>query len=407
MKGFGKWFCALALAVVAPATATAASISDDEVRIGLLTDMGSIYRLVGRGAEVAAEIAIEEFGGKVLGKKIRLYVRDHKIDPEVAMKHAKELHEQHKVDAFLEMVGTNVAVPLQKYAAENNILALHTGTASSILTGPACSPVGVHWAYDSYALAAGTAAAIMKQGGDSWFFITADNVFGKVLQADASSVINKMGGKIVGTAFHPFKAKDFSAQLLQAKASGAKVIGLATAGDDVNELIRQAYELGMMNGDQIIAGLLVSENLPQTMGMYAAAGVKFTTGWERSLSPEHREWDRRFRDRTGLGATMYSVGVYSVVRHYLKAIEAAGTDEAKAVIAKMREMPVNDIFAKGGKLRPDGRMVHDMYLAEIKKATDSRGVGDYFAIIDVIPGDQAFRPMEEGGCPLIKTSKKS
>jgi len=404
-KPVSRWLSALALAMAVPVTAAqAAGISDDEVRIGLLSDFMSIYRNVGRGAEAAAEMAIEDFGGTVLGKKVRLYTRDHKIDAEVAMKHAKELHEQHKVDAFLEMVGTNVAVPLQKYAAENNILALHTGTASSILTGSACSPVGVHWVYDSYALSAGTAAAIMKQGGDSWFFITADNTFGKVLQADASSVITKMGGKVVGTAFHPFKAKDFSTQLLQAKASGAKVIGLATAGDDLNALLRQAYELDMMSGEQIMAGLLVAEDVPRAVGLYVAAGLKLTTGWNWQLNAETRDWATRFRKRTGFGGSMYTAGVYSAVTHYLKAIEAAGTDDAKTVVAKMRELPVNDVFAKGGKLRPDGRMVHDMYLAEIRRASDSREAFDHYKILDIIPGDQAFRPMAEGGCPLVKST---
>jgi len=407
MKNRSNWFFALAMAIALPATATqAADISDGEVRIGLISDMMSIYRSVGRGAEAAAEMAIEDFGGKVLGKPIRLYVRDHKIDAEVAMQHAKELHEQHHIDAFLEMVGTAVAVPLQRYAKANNIAALHTGTASSILTGPECSPVGVHWVYDTYALAAGTAAAIMKQGGDSWFFITADNTFGKVLQADAANVINRMGGKVVGTAYHPFKAKDYTAQLLQAKASGAKVIGLATAGDDLNALLRQAYELDMMNGEQTIAGLLVAEEVPRQVGMYVSGGLKLTTGWNWKQDAETRAWTDRFRKRTGLGSSMYSVGVYSVVLHYLKAIEAAGTDDAKVVVAKMREIPVNDVFTRNGKLRIDGRMVHDMFLAEVKRATESREAFDYYNILDVIPGDQAFRPMEEGGCPLVKTAKK-
>ena len=400
-----RWLGGFALAASASAmTAQAADISDGEVRIGLLSDMMSIYRNVGRGAEAAAEMAIEDFGGQVLGKPIRLYVRDHKIDPDVAMKHAKELHEQHHVDAFLEMVGTNVAVPLQRYAKENNIAALHTGTASSILTGPECSPVGVHWVYDTYALSAGTAAAIMKQGGDSWFFITADNTFGKTLQGDAVSVINRMGGKVVGTAYHPFKAKDYSMQLLQAKASGAKVIGLATAGDDLNALLRQAYELDMMNGEQTIAGLLVAEEVPRQVGMYVSGGLKLTTGWNWKQDAETRAWAMRFRKRTGFGGSMYTAGVYSVVTHYLKAIEAAGTDDAKVVVAKMREIPVNDVFTRNGKLRIDGRMVHDMFLAEVKRATESREAFDHYKILDVIPGDVAFRPMEEGGCPLVKTA---
>jgi branched-chain amino acid transport system substrate-binding protein len=398
MRKLVKWLSVAAMAL--PIHAAHSGISDNEVRIGLITDLSSVFRGVGYVADIAAEMAIEDFGGKVLGKPIRLYVRDHKLDPEVAMEVAKDLHENHKVDAFLEMVGTNVAIPLQKYAAENNILALHTGAGAGVLTGALCSPVGVHWVWDTHAVAAGTAAALTKPG-DTWFFITADYAFGKLLQADATTVVERLGGKVIGSASHPFKAADYTAQLLEAQASGANVIALANAGDETVAAISQAYELGIMGGEQTVAALFASEQTAQQLGPYIAGGVKLTTAFYWNMDDETRAWGARFRARSGARGTMFSVGIYSVVLHYLKAIEAAGTDEPKAVIAKMREMPVNDVFARNGRLRPDGRMVHDMYLAEIKNAQDSRLHGDFFNIVQVIPGDKAFKPMEEGGCPLV------
>jgi len=401
-----KWLCALALA--APVMGAHAEFSDNEVRIGLISDMSSAYRFVGRGAHIAAEMAIEDFGGTVRGKPIRLYARNHELKAEVALKHAEELHKQYNVDAFLEMVGTNVAVPLQKYARENNILALHSGTASSILTGKECSPIGVHWTYDTYALAAGTAAAIMKQGGDSWYFITADYAFGKTLQADAAAVVKRMGGTIVGTAMHPFKGKDFMAQVAQAYNSGAKVIALANAGDDAIVAIRHGYELGMLRDpEKSVAGLLVSETVVRDVGLYVSNGLKLTTAWYWDYDDQTREWNARFRKRSGITGSMFTAGVYSVVLHYLKAMEAANSDDPKTVIAKMRELPVNDMFARNGKLRIDGRMVHDMYLAEVKKASDSKVEGDYFKILSVIPGEQAFRPLEESECPYVKEARNT
>jgi len=400
-----KWLCALALTI--PAMGARADFSDGEVRIGMITDMSSVYRYVGRGAEIAAEMAIEDYGGKVRGKPIRLYVRDHKLQAEEGLKHGKELHQQFKVDAFLEMVGTNVAVPLQKYARENNILALHTGTASSILSGQECSPIGVHWTYDTYAVAAGTATALVQQGGDSWFFVTADYTFGKVLQADAETALKRAGGTVVGTALHPFKGKDFMAQMAQARASGAKVVALANAGDDAILAIRQGYELGLLSGgEQSMAGLLVSEFVIRDVGLYVTNGLKLTTAWFADYDDQTRDWAARFRKRSGITADMFNAGVYSVVLHYLKAVEATNSDDPKTVIAKMREMPVNDMFARNGKLRIDGRMVHDMYLVEVKKASESKFAGDYYRHLATIPGDKAFRPIEDGDCPYVKEMGK-
>lgn len=399
MNKIFTWVFSLAIAL--PLVANAA-ISDGEIRIGLVTDMTSVYRDVGQGAEIAAEMAIEDFGGKINGKPIRLYVRDHRLDPEVAMGHAKELHQDKKVDVFIEMVGTNVAIPMQRYAKEHNILAIHTGTASSILTGAECSPTGIHWAYDTYALAGGTAAATISQGADSWFFITADYLFGKVLQAEATAVINRNGGKIVGTATHPLKATDFTSQLAAAAQSGAKVIALANAGHDTIRAIQQAHEFGIgRSGDQALVGLLVTEGTVRDLGPYVSQGLQLTTAFYQYYDAQTAKWGERFRARAGQNASMYTASVYSALMHYFKAVQATGSDEAKTVIAKMRELPVNDFFARNGKLRADGRLVHDMYLAEVKKPSEVERNGDYFKILQVIPGDQAFRPLEEGNCPYL------
>ncbi len=400
MKSLGKWLSGLAMALAA--TGASANFSDNEVRIGLITDLTSVYKDVGYYADVAAEMAVEDFGGKVLGKKVRFYVRDHKLNTELALKHAKELDEQYNVDAFLEMVGTNVAIPLQRYAKENEILALHTGTASSLLTGAECSPYGVHWTYDTYALAGGSAGALAKQGVKTWYFITVDYAFGKVLQAEAEAVIKASGGKVLGTSTHAFKATDFSSQLLEARRSGADVIALANAGHDTVLTVRQAYELGLLDGSQKIVSLLFTENLPQLVGMHASEGVTFASAYHWSRDDETRAWHERFYQRSGASSTMYSVGVYSAVLHYLKAIEAAGTDDPKAVIAKMRELPVNDVLARNGRVREDGRMVHDMLLLRVKSPTQVQTKHDYYEIVDVIPGDEAFRPLEAGGCPYIQ-----
>ena len=404
MKTGFSWLCGLALTL--PVAAANAAISDGEIRIGLVTDMTSVYKQVGQGAEIAAEMAIEDFGGQINGKKIRLYVRDHKLDAEIAMTHAKELHQKEKVDLFIEMVGTNVAIPMQRYARENNILAIHTGSATSILTGKECSPSGVHWSYDTYALAGGTAAATIAQGADTWYFITADYAFGKVLQEEATAVIERNGGQVLGTSLHPLKATDFTAQLAAAVQSGAKVIALANAGYDATRAIRQAYELGVGNSEeQMLVGLLITETAVIDLGQSVAQGLKLTTAFYWNYDEQTRAWSARFRERSGINATMYHASVYSALMHYFKAVQATNSDDTKTVLTKMQQLPVNDFFARNGKLREDGRMVHDMYLLEIKKPAEVEAIGDYYKILQVIPGDKAFRPLAEGGCPHL--AKKS
>lgn len=390
------------LMLVLPMFTANAAISDNEIRIGLITDMSSVYKQVGLGATIAAEMAIEDFGGQVNGKKIRLYARDHKLDAEVGMQHAKDLYENEKVDLFIEMVGTNVALPIQRYARENEILAIHTGSATSILTGAECSPTSAHWSYDTYALAAGTAAAIIEQGGDTWYFITADYAFGRTLQAEATAMIERSGGKVLGTSLHPLKAADFTMQLAAAAKSGAKVIALANAGYDATRAIRQAYEFGIgKSGDQRLTGLLITETAVLDLGQLVSQGLQLTTAFYWNYDEQTRAWSKRFRDRSGINATMFHASVYSALMHYFKAVEATGSDDAKTVIAKMRELPVNDFFARNGKLREDGRLLKDMYLLEIKKPDEVEALADYYKILQVIPGDKAFRPIDEGGCPYL------
>jgi len=397
----------LALAVAMPSVALA-DFSDGEVRIGLLSDFSSIYQDIGQGSEIAAEMAIEDFGGEVNGHKVVLLTRDHKLQKDVAMKEAKDLDKNHHVDAFLDMVGTNVAVPLQGYAAKHDILALHTGSASSILTGKYCSPLGVHWVYNTYALSAGLARSIVENGGKKWFFVTVDYIFGKVLERDATEAVKKAGGEVLGHAYHKFKGSNMTPQLLEAMNSGADVIALANAGDDTQATIRQAWELGITGrGQQQLVGLLMTQDVIQNLGLYVASGVKFVTGWVWSMNKETRAFNDRFYQRSGTQATMFSAGVYSVVTHYLKAMQATDSDDPKTVIAKMREMPVNDVFAHNGKLRRDGRMVHDMYLVQVKTPEESKADGDYLKIVSVIPGDKAFRPLSESNCSYINGGKDS
>ena len=394
----------LALLILLPATHSFAQISNDEVRIALLTDLSSIYSAVGQGSIIAAEMAIEDFGGTVRGKKIRLIVRDHKLDPKVAMKEAEDLDKNVHADAFLGMIGSNVAIPLQMYAKAHNILTMQTGSASSSLTGKYCSPIGVHWVYDTHALAAGTASAITKQGGKKWFFVTVDYIFGHLLEKEASGVVKANGGTVLGHALHPFKGRNFSAQLIEAQRSGAQVIAFADAGDDAKTALRDAYELGLMQGGQRIAGLLITRDVIRSLGLYVTSGLEYVTGWVSNRTPESKAWTERYQERAGENGSMFYAGIYSVVTQYLKAVEATGSDDPKTVIAKMRQMPVNDIFTHNGHLREDGLMVHDMYLVKVKSPSESHGWGDYYKVVKVIPGEDAFGGLADSTCPYIKNT---
>ena len=382
----------------------AEAISNDVVKIGLLLDMSSLYAdITGTGSVAAAQLAIEDFGGKVLGKPVELIHADHQNKADIAASKAREWYDRDKVDAILDVAASGPALAVVPIAKEKNRIAVFSGPGSARLTNDACTAVTAHYAYDTYALANSTARAVVKNGGDSWFFLTADYTFGTTLEKDASDVIRANGGKVLGSVRHPLNASDFSSFLVQAQGSGAKVIGLANAGGDTISAIKAAREFGLTtSGKQSLAGLLVYINDVHTLGLEAAQGMLLTTGFYWDHDDESRKWSRRFFEKTKKMPNMSQAGLYSSVMHYLKAVKAAGTDETGAVMQKMREMPVNDMFAKNGRIREDGRMVHDMYLYQVKKPSESKAPWDYYKLVSTIPGEQAFQPLSASACPLVK-----
>ncbi len=391
----------LGVSALAMASAATAEISDGAVRIGLLTDMSGTYSgVAGPGTVVAAQMAIEDFGGTVAGAPIELLTADHQNKADIAANRAREWGESDGVDAFAELVTTSTAMAVFEIAKQQNKVTLVSGAASSPLTGEACIPSGVHWTYNTRALANGTGAAVVAEGGDTWYFLTADYAFGQALEADVTKVVEAAGGQVLGSIRHPFPASDFSSFVLQAQASGAKVIGLANAGADTTNAIKAANEFGLVAGGQSIAALLMFISDVHALGLETAQGIQLTTGFYWDANDETRAWSERFGERmNGAMPTMVQAGVYSSVMHYLKAIEATGTDETDAVIAQMRATPINDFFAKNGVLRSDGRMVHDMYLARVKSPAESTGPWDYYEIIRTIPGEEAYGTLEESTCP--------
>lgn len=403
-KAVKGWTGAGLVMAAAMATGNAqAQVSDDAIRIGFLTDFSSVYAdSAGQGSLIAAQLAVEDMGGEVLGHPVEIIAVDHQLDEDVALEEAERLRTEHNVDAFAEMVGTQVAVPLQKYAAEHEIVALHTGTASSSLTNEHCSPYGVHWAYDTHALSAGTAAGMLQRGAESFYFVTVDYSFGHTLEADARSVIEAGGGEVLGRSLTEFRADDVSPALLDAQASGADVIALANAGGDHRTSVRQAYEYEILQGEQDVVALLTAINNVQSLGLYASEGLIFTTGFYWDQNDATREWSERFRQRHGRIPNMLQAGTYSAVLHYLKAIEEAGTDESDAVMEAMRSVPIDDFFAQNGTLREDGRMVHDMLLVEVKGPGESSYRSDYLRVLETVPGEQAYRPLEESECDLVE-----
>ena len=399
---FAAGICALAAGL----GAAQAQVSDDAVRIGILNDQSGLYADVsGPGGVTAARMAVEDFGGKVAGKPVEVVFADHQNKPDIGSAIANQWIDTDKVDAIVDVPTSSVALAIQEITKNKNRVHLNSGAASSDLTGPKCSPTGIHYTYDTYALANGTGTTIVKEGGDSWYFITADYAFGHALEKDTGDAVKAAGGKVVGAVRTPFPGTtDFSSFLLQAQGSGAKVVGLANAGGDTINSIKQAGEFGLVAGGQKLAGLLVFITDVHSLGLKTAQGLTITTGFYWDLNDETRAWSKKFAERSGgKMPTMVQAGIYSSVTHYLKAIEAAKTDEAKAVVAKMKETPINDFFVKGGKIRQDGRMVHTMYLAQVKTPAESKGPWDYYKIVREIPGDQAFRPMDaKYGCPLVK-----
>src|ERR1700682_767169 len=391
---------AMALAVTTPANA---QISDDVVKIGLILDMSSIYAdITGKGSADAGQMAIDDFGGKLLGKPIELVYADHQNKADIAAAKAREWFENDHVDAILDVAASATALAALEVAKSKNKIIVFNGPAATRLTNEACAPLSVHWTYDTYALAHGTGYATVKQGYDTWFFITADYAFGQDLERDTTAVVVANGGKVVGGVRAPINTPDFSSFLLQAQASKAKVIALANAGADTTNAIKQASEFGIVKGGQKMIALLQEITDTHALGVKATEGLIVTDAFYWDMNDETRAFSKRFNEKVGHMPTMIQAGLYSATMHYLKAIEAIGTDEAPKVMEQMRATPINDFFAHGGKIRIDGRMVHDMYLFEVKKPEESRGEWDLYKLLATVRGDEAFRPLDKGGCPLVK-----
>ncbi len=372
------------------------------LKIGVMEGFSGVYGDLTAGEVEAMQMAIEDVGGKVLGRPIEILSADHQTKPDVGAQIARKWYDVDGVKMITGLGTSSVALAVRKVAQEKGMIDINTGAASADLTGPACSETGAHWVYDTYALAQVTGSAMVKAGGDSWYFLTADYAFGHALERDVTAVVQAAGGKVLGGVRHPLSTQDFSSFLLQAQASKAKVIGLANAGQDTINSIKQAGEFGIVKGGQRLAGLLVFATDVQSLTLPVAQGLVLTESFYWDLNDETRAWTKRYRAKKDRLPSMLTAGVYSSTLHYLKAVQAAGTDDAKAVMAKMREMPVNDVMTKNGKLREDGRLVRDMYLFQVKSPAESKGKDDIYKLIATVPGDQAYRPLKDGKCPFVK-----
>jgi branched-chain amino acid transport system substrate-binding protein len=393
------------LALAAFTGAASAQISDDVVKIGVLTDMSSLYAdATGKGSLAAVEMAVADYGSKVGGKPVVVVSADHQNKPDVGVSIARNWYDNEKVDAIFDVPTSSVALPISALTREKNKIHINSGGGTSDLTGVACSPNTVHWTYDTYSLANVAGRAMVKRGEDSWFFVTADYAFGMALERDTANVVKENGGKVLGDVRHPLNSSDFSSFLLQAQASKAKVIGLANAGGDTQNALKQAAEFGITQAGQKVVALLVEITDVHSLGVKATQGLIVTDAFYWDTNDETRAFSNRFNEKVGHMPTMIQAGLYSATMHYLKAIETIGTDEAPKVMAQMRETPINDFFVKGGKIRIDGRMVHDMYLFEVKKPEESKGPWDLYKLLATVPGDEAFRPLDKGNCPLVKTN---
>ncbi|WIM10092.1 ABC transporter substrate-binding protein [Enhydrobacter sp.] len=391
----------VSLAVVGLA-AIAQAETPAPLKIGVLAGLSGVYADVAQGQVEAMQLAVEDVGGKVLGRPIEVVSADHQNKPDVAAGIARKWYDE-GVKMISGIDTSSVGLAVRKVAQEKGQIDLNVGSASADLTGPACSATGAHWVYDTYALAHVTGSAVVKNGGDTWFFITADYAFGKSMEDETTKIIKAAGGKVLGGVKHPLSTQDFSSYILQAQASKAKIVGLANAGMDTVNAIKQAAEFGVVKGGQRVAALLIFESDVQSLGLPVAQGLVLTTAFYWDLNDETRAWTKRFRAKKDKLPNLTTAGVYSATLHYLKAVQAAGTDDPKAVMAKMREMPINDMMTKNGKLRADGRVIRDMYLFQVKSPAESKGKDDIYKLLATVPGDQAYRPLEDGHCPLIKS----
>lgn len=380
----------------------AQGLSDDAVRIGAMVDMTGVYSANGGlGAVLGAEMAIEDFGGTVNGKPVELSSANYQNRVDVASNLAREWIDQDGVDMIIESTDSAAAIAIQNIGKEKSVLTVAAGSASTALTNDECSPVGIHYVYDTFALATGTGNAIVKSGLTDWYFITADYAFGHSLEENTANVVKELGGKVVGTVRHPFKASDYSSFILQAQSSGAQVVAFANAGTDFSTALKQASEFGVVQSGQTIAGMLVFLTDIYALGLDVAQGLTYTTGFYWDHDDETRAFARRFKERHGTMPTMIQAGFHSAVTHYLKGVEATGSDDAVTVRKWMAENPINDFFAKDGYIREDGRMMHTMYLAQIKSPEDAAHEDDVAQVLREIPAEDAFMPLERSTCSLV------
>ena len=396
---------ALAGALLAGAALIAPASAQTAVKIGVLGDRSGAYSdISGEGSVVAARLALEDFKPEQHGLKVEIVSADHQNKPDVGAAIARQWYDRDSVDMITDGVTSSVALAISQVTKEKNKVFIDTGAGTADLTGPQCSPNTIHWVYDTVALANGTGGAMVKRGGNTWFFLTADYVFGQTLQRDTTKVIDKNGGKVVGSVKTPFPTADFSSFLLQAQGSGAKVIGLANAGADTINSIKQAGEFGITEGGQSLAGLLVFSSDVHSLGTKVAQGLVLTEPFYWDLNDQTRAFSDRFsKQMKGSKPTSNHAGVYSDVLHYLKAVaELKSTADGAATVAKMKAIPTDDPLFGKGVVRADGRKIHDMYLFEVKKPAESKGEWDLYKKLETIPGDQVFRPLGEGGCPLVK-----
>ena len=385
------------------ASAAHAEISDNVVKIGILNDMSGPYSaLGGQGSLEAAKMAVEDFGGTVQGAPVEVVGADHQNKADIGATIARQWFDAEQVDTIMDLTTSSVALAVQAIAGEKQKIDIVTGGGTSDLSGKACTPYSFHWAYDTHALAVGTGGAVVKAGGDSWFFLTADYAFGYSLEENTTKTVEAAGGKVLGSVRHPLNNNDYSAFLLQAQASGAKVIGLASAGLDTQNAIKQAAEFGITQGGQSLAGLLLFITDIHGLGLDTAQGLYLTEGFYWDRDDQSREFGKRFMDRTGGMPSMVHASVYSAVTQYLKAIDAAGGDGTEAVAAKLKEMPVDDVFGRGAKVAANGRLMNTQYLMQVKTPDESRYDWDYYKIVAEIPGEQAYLDPAQSGCPLVQ-----
>ena len=393
---------AAAICAMSFSLAAHAQVSGDTIKIGFITDMSGLYSDIdGQGGAEAIKMAIADAGTVIAGKKVEFISADHQNKADIAASKAREWFDQQGVDMLIGGTNSGANLAMAKVAAEKKKIFISIGAGSSRLTNEECTPYTIHYAYDTVALARGTGGAIVKQGGKNWYFMTADYAFGQSLEKDTAAVVTKAGGKVLGSVKHPLSASDFSSFLLQAQSSGAQILGLANAGGDAINSIKAANEFGITKKAKL-AGLLIFINDVHSLGLKTTEGMYLTDGWYWDMNDATRAWSKRYFAKMKKEPSMLQAGDYSATSNYLAAVKALGTDDSDKVIAKMKATPINDMFAKGGVIRPDGRMVHDMYLMEVKKPSESKYPWDYYKVVATIPGDQAYVTKAETKCALWK-----